>query len=294
MDPGRHDVERRKWNAHAEASLHQVDQLPPVPLGTTFSLYADQHHLLRGMAAFLGDLAGLDVLEYGCGLGELTVVLARSGARVTTFDLSAQSVEVARRRAAANGVEEQITFAVANGEDLPFGDQRFDVAVGKAVLHHLDPTLAAAELARVLRPGGRAAFSEPLGTNPFLVFARDRLPYPGKHERGADRPLTRADLAAWREPFDRVTLLPMQLLSMIERAFGHHRRLRPLQALDRRLLARAPRLWPWCRYAVLLFEAPGAPRDRTADADAGLAEAADGATAPGGDLIPEPAGATAG
>jgi 2-polyprenyl-3-methyl-5-hydroxy-6-metoxy-1,4-benzoquinol methylase len=293
MDPGRHDVERRKWNAHAEASLDQVDQLPLVPLGTTFSQYADEHHLLRGIAPFLGDLAGLDVLEYGCGLGELTVVLARSGARVTTFDLSAQSVEVARRRAAANGVEERITFVVANGEDLPFGDRRFDVAVGKAVLHHLEPTLAAAELARVLRPGGRAAFSEPLGTNPFLVVARNRLPYPGKHERGADRPLTRGDLAAWRAPFERVTLRPMQLFSMVERVFGHHRRLGPLQTLDRRLLARAPRLWPWCRYAVLLFEAPRPAGDEARDRP-DVVEATAGVPAGEADRVAEPVGSTAG
>ncbi len=268
MDAERHEVERRKWDAHAHASLDHVDHLPLVPLDTTFSRYADQHHLLRGMGEFLGELNGLHVLEYGCGLGELTVVLARSGANVTTFDLSAESIEVARRRAAHNGVAERITFVVANGEDLPFGDGRFDVAVGKAVLHHLEPTLAARELARVLRPGGRAAFSEPLGTNPFLVLARDRVPYPGKHERGADRPLTRADLAAWREPFERLTLRPLQLFSMVERMFGHHRRLTPLHALDRWLLNREPRLWPWCRYGVLLFEAsrrPSVTRSATRD-----------------------------
>ncbi|HEV7810223.1 MAG TPA: class I SAM-dependent methyltransferase [Candidatus Limnocylindrales bacterium] len=253
-----------------------------MPLDTTFSRYADEHHLLRGMGEFLGDLNGVEVLEYGCGLGELTVVLARSGATVTSFDLSADSIEVARRRALRNDVADRITFVVANGEDLPFGDGRFDVAVGKAVLHHLEPTLAARELARVLRPGGRAAFSEPLGTNPFLVLARDRVPYPGKHERGADRPLTRADLAAWREPFERVSLRPLQLFSMIERLFGHHRRLGPLQALDRWLLTHEPRLWPWCRYAVLLFEAspspsvePAAEREEPATELAGASLSAD-------------------
>ena len=53
-----------------------------------------------GIAEFLGDLRGKRVIEYGCGLGKLTVLLARSGAQVTAFDLSEGSVEVARKRAA--------------------------------------------------------------------------------------------------------------------------------------------------------------------------------------------------
>ena len=70
------------------------------------------------------------------------------------------------------------------------------------------PTIGARELARVLAPGGKATFSEPLGTNPLVVLARAHLPYPGKHERGADRPLTVNDIAAWRAPFAEVPAPP--------------------------------------------------------------------------------------
>ena len=106
-------------------------------------------------------------------------------------------------------------FHVASGEKLPFVDKSFDLVVGKAVLHHLDPVAGSRELARVLAPGGRAAFSEPLGTNPLLVFAREYLPYPHKHERGADRPLTAEDLREWRKPFSSARVEPRQLLSMV-------------------------------------------------------------------------------
>jgi SAM-dependent methyltransferase len=255
MDPEtRHESERRKWDAHARAALPRLQDLPVTPEGTTFRDYARGRLLLDGMADFLGDLEGREVLEYGCGLGELTIVLARSGARVTSFDLSAASVEFSRERAVRDGVADHVTFVVAAGESLPFADASFDLAVGKAVLHHLDPHAGAAELARVLKPTGRAAFSEPLGMNPLLVFARAHLPYPGKHERGADRPLTAADLRAWRAPFGRVRMRPVQLLSMVERALGFGHSLGALRALDRRLIGRWPALGRFCRYGILLFE----------------------------------------
>lgn len=257
MDPdSRHEAERRKWDAHAQAALPSLDDLPMIADNATFRDYAQGRVLLAGMADFLGDLDGREVLEYGCGLGELTIVLARSGARVTTFDLSPASVEFTRRRAERDGVSDRIRFVVAAGESLPLPAGSFDLAVGKAVLHHLDPAAGAAELARVLKPNGRAAFSEPLGMNPLLVLARAHLPYPGKHERGTDRPLTAADVRAWQAPFGQVQMRPIQLFSMAERALGFGHALPPLRALDRALIRRWPRLGRFCRYGVLLFQMP--------------------------------------
>ena len=249
----RYEIERAKWDAHAHHS-HEVRDLGPEDLldpDTTFRRHASEHLSLRGMADFLGDLDGKRILEYGCGLGRLTVVLANSGAAVTTFDLSEASVEMARRRAELNGLTDRIQFHVASGEALPFEDGSFDLAIGKAILHHLDPEIGARELARVLAPGGRATFSEPLGTNPLVVFARAHLPYPGKHERGADRPLTREDIAAWRAPFASATLRPIQLTSMVERAFGFDTSFPVLRRLDDEILRRVPSAWRLCRYGIL-------------------------------------------
>lgn len=247
----RYEIERAKWDAHAGTTLQSIT--PPAP-GEDFASRATRDSLLPGVAEFLGDLHGKRVIEYGCGLGQLTVLLARSGAEVTAFDLSEQSVEVARERARMTGVERDITFAIAPGEELPFEDGSFDIAFGKAVLHHLDAVAGSRELARVLRPGGRAAFSEPLGTNPVVQFVRDHVPYPHKHERGADIPLRRSDIDAWMAPFSQADLRGVQLFSMVERGLGFHRKLPVLRDFDRMLLKRWPGLWPLCRYAVLTLE----------------------------------------
>ena len=160
MNPDlRHEAERRKWDAHAEASLPNLSDLPVTAADATFAGYARGRLLLDGMAEFLGDLDGREVLEYGCGLGELTVLLARSGARVTTFDLSPASVDFTRRRAERDGVADRVRFVVAAGESLPFPDASFDLAVGKAVLHHLDPAAGAQFANWIASDEGQATIS---------------------------------------------------------------------------------------------------------------------------------------
>jgi SAM-dependent methyltransferase len=174
---------------------------------------------------------------------------------VTSIDLSSASVDFARRRAELNGVADRIEFHVASAESMPFESGTFELAIGRAILHHLDPVVGARELARVLAPDGRAAFSEPLGMNPLLVFARNHLPYPGKNERGADRPLTAADMRAWKAPFAQVTMRPVQLLSMVERALGTERRIQILRTIDDVLIKSFPSVGRMCRYGVLFFRA---------------------------------------
>lgn len=86
-----------------------------------------------------------------------------------------------------------------------------------------------------------------------MAFARDHLPYPGKNPRGADVPLSYADLRAWERPFARAEHREVQLLEMVERALGM-RSPRVLRRADDWLLGRFPPLRRLCRYVVIKLE----------------------------------------
>jgi SAM-dependent methyltransferase len=87
-------------------------------------------------------------LEVGCGRGEFAERLMRAGVDVVAIDQSERMVELTRAR----GVDAR----AADVQSLPFADGEFDVAIANFVLYHVpDLDKALAELARVLRPGGR-------------------------------------------------------------------------------------------------------------------------------------------
>lgn len=118
-------------------------------------------YALPAMLDLAGDVAGLDVLDAGCGAGPLAAQLHARGARVSGFDLSARMVDLARER-----LPEDVDLRVADlGEPLPYADERFDLVCASLVLHYLrDWEEPLAEIRRVLRPGGRliASVNHPL------------------------------------------------------------------------------------------------------------------------------------
>jgi SAM-dependent methyltransferase len=97
---------------------------------------------------------GKRVLEIGCGIGTDTVRFARAGADVTAVDLSAQSLELAKRRAAVYGLD-SITFYKANAEELTgiVQIERYDLVYSFGVLHHTPhPALAIQQVRHYLGP----------------------------------------------------------------------------------------------------------------------------------------------
>jgi len=211
--------------------------------------WLDHETWIRPAFAALGEVAGLRVLDYGCGHGMASVVLARRGAHVTAFDLSPGYLAEARARASANSVS--VGLVCADGERLPFADASFDRVWGNAVLHHLDLGRAARELRRVLRPGGLAVFCEPWGGNLLLNWARARLPYSGKGRTPDESPLRPRDLRPLRRVFPRMVVRGFQLLSMVRRILRPGRLTASLERFDARLLEHFPALQRFCRYVVL-------------------------------------------
>lgn len=121
----------------------------------------------------LGELMeGQCVLEIGCGAGVWTANLAHMGATVFASDLTPA---IARRAQDAASSHAALGLA-ADMHRLPFADGTFDVVFGSMVLHHAqDHTWLGREVARVLKPGGRAVFHENSARNSVLMLARRTL-----------------------------------------------------------------------------------------------------------------------
>ena len=143
--------------------------MPPRESGDLDAEYEDS------ILSALGSIKKRQILDLGCGTGDLSLRLISRGAIVTGLDLSPGMVAVARERAGKFFPESKARFLAAPAEATGLDAESFDWVVGKWVLHHTDLDLAAAEIHRTLKPDGRAVFVETSAMNPLLTFARRRL-----------------------------------------------------------------------------------------------------------------------
>jgi SAM-dependent methyltransferase len=108
---------------------------------------------------------GMHVLDIGCGMGDVSMLLAEAvgeSGSVVAFDREARAIDVAKTRALAAGFR-RIEFVVASDDDFP-EHPAFDAAIGRYVLHHQpDPVATIRRAAGAVRQGGIVAFHEPAG-----------------------------------------------------------------------------------------------------------------------------------
>jgi ubiquinone/menaquinone biosynthesis C-methylase UbiE len=203
----------------------------------------------------LGNVRGRAVLDVGCGAGENSLLLARRGARVLGVDISPGLLGVARRRLELNGLGRVARFAVASAHALPVADGSVEVVFGAAILHHLDLTAAAREVARVLPPGGRAIFLEPVRDSALIRALRRLIPYRRTDVSPFERPLVEAELREFGARFSRqrARAFVLPLLSLAEVLRVREAIVHRLYRLDGSVLRAWPALGHYAALRVVEF-----------------------------------------
>ncbi len=136
-------------------------------------LSAGVHHRWRRRAVRQAQVRKGDrVLDCATGTGDLAIAFQRAGAEVTGIDFTAEMIALARAKAPS------IRFETADVLSLPYDSGTFDIAsIAFGIRNVADPEKGIAEMARVVRPGGRVVVLE-FGEPPawFALYHRYILP----------------------------------------------------------------------------------------------------------------------
>jgi ubiquinone/menaquinone biosynthesis C-methylase UbiE len=145
-----HDAQREAW-ARLSTSWEKWDSIIMDQLGPVGAAMIDSLGIAR-------DQQHLDIAA-GTGEPGLTIARLCPQGRVVLTDLVPEMLEIAARRAAAQGIT-NVETEVCSADDLPFGDATFDsVSVRFGYMFFPDAAKATAEFMRVLQPGGRLCAS---------------------------------------------------------------------------------------------------------------------------------------
>jgi 2-polyprenyl-3-methyl-5-hydroxy-6-metoxy-1,4-benzoquinol methylase len=110
----------------------------------------------------LGDLAGKTVVDLGCKEGLTSLILAVLGANVISVDATEKNLALTAERARANGLEHAITLLHLKSDRIPVDEARADRVLCTGTPRDFDCLTLARQIRRVLKPGGAAAFVQPL------------------------------------------------------------------------------------------------------------------------------------
>jgi ubiquinone/menaquinone biosynthesis C-methylase UbiE len=220
-------------------------------------IYSITHNRLRSYEHHLFEnVKGKRVLEYGCGIGSYSFALAARGANVVGIDISEVAIRTAAARAKGEGLS-SAEYYVMDAEKMTFPDASFDLVCGIGILHHLDLDTAFAELARVMKPGAKAIFMEPLGHNPAINAFRMLTP---KLRTADEHPLIRRDFRTINRHFSSVSNEFHHLCSFGAMPFiktkAFFPMVRGLDQLDRALFKVVPPVGWLAWYSIIVMSEP--------------------------------------
>ena len=225
--------------------------------------------------AHLKDIRDTEVLDFGCGDGAVSVILARLGARVTAVDISPELIDVARQRAEVNGVADRIHFIERDITAAPLRANQFDFAVCNLVLHHVDLRSVVPLIVASLKPDGTVVVVEPIAFSPWLQRVRDRVPVDKRASPG-ERPLSEDEVNFVVNELVGPERTYFNLLGRVRRLFPNRHKtdtsysvtracLFLLYGLDRLLLTVFPGLQKFCGSVAIVGKKPAAVGDTAVD-----------------------------
>jgi SAM-dependent methyltransferase len=244
----RAERERMYWNrlrSEGEAVRSRIDKY-----------YSIGEPRLNAYRAILDAYArgGARMLELGCSNGSRSIELSILGADVVGVDVS--DVAIRRARDSARSAGARVQFDVGDAERMAYEDRSFDIVFGSSVIHHLDVSRVAPEIARVTRDGGTAVFLEPLGHNPVIGLYRRLTP----DARTADeRPLRAPDLRRLQADWRQSNVTYYDCLTLCAVPFRSKGCFRGVDGLGRRLdslLFRIPAAWRLAWFSLIELHDP--------------------------------------
>ena len=152
-----------------------------------------------------------DILDYGCGIGHsLAKVTEFKPKSITGIDISEVSIQKAKD--SIKDTISNVKLLVDNCEKTKFENNTFDIVYGTGILHHLNINSCLLEIQRILKPGGKLLFIEPLGTNPLINLYRKLSP---KSRSADEHPLVEEDFDLIKNKFGRIKLKYYGFLTLV-------------------------------------------------------------------------------
>ena len=195
------EAEKREWNEKASKFLEKT---------TNWSFrgsYDDSFtsiNTLKPVHAFFKEIGSAEnILDYGCGNGWTAMLLATKVKWVYAFDISTGQIRVLQKYVKENRFS-NIIYSVADGSHIPFPDDSFQYIFGNAILHHIPLRQCLPEIARVLKPGGRAAFCEPYGKSPAIKLISLIKCHQSEKDLRSDRTISYSHMATFKKYFSSV------------------------------------------------------------------------------------------
>jgi ubiquinone/menaquinone biosynthesis C-methylase UbiE len=248
----RHDIEREFHDskAHHHHHHHQGSE------ESNFYAKGGMDAIWDAYLQSIGALKDRTILDFGCGEGWSTIEYTKRGAEVYCFDISPESIHNLLHEAEEEGVAKHIRPAVMAAEHLSYPGKTFDLVLGVSILHHTDVGLVGKEVARVLKPGGRALFIEPLSHNIFLRFFRWLTP---NRRTPTEQPMSVSQIRDFTRAFQwgeyrghhLFSIFPQGILWLTGSQGLFKASLRLTETIDRVLLKMFPFLQRYCWAAII-------------------------------------------